>query len=793
MASSTLLYAAAFICLSTQLAIASRLGPRSKNTDFSPVPSVDCQSKPQSDMPFCDTSKSFMERAVDLVSKLTTAEKIAQTSTIAPAIPRFGIKDYNWRSNCVHGWTSSGGHWPSDLKWTVFPAPMGLAATFDADLVLKVGQATADEGRALHNEMLVTNNGSSTEAAALNCFSPNVNLVRDPRWGRAEETFGEDPYVLSVIGSAYTRGLQEGENKKYMKVAACPKHYAVHSGPDNLRSHFVANASLHDLYDTYLPAFKSQVMGAKAAQVMPAYSGVRCKYQPDGAPDAANPFLLKTVLREQFNAPNISTCSDNGGVREVYETHKYVATAELAAAVCMNATNDLDLGHDEVYSQNLQKALDDKYVQEQTITDAVVRSFYLRMMLGDFDPPSMVPYQLIDKSHLDTQQTQALNLLAARESIVLLKNVKNSLPLDPKSIKNIAVVGPHGTATHTPLSNYAGIPSKVVSPLEGIQKQLSGAMVNFAEGCQNPKCTDTSKFKDALDIVRSADVVVMVMGIDGSIEGEGHDRVGSSCNGKSIDVLQLPGCQNEFIQQVTALNSKVILVLMNGGPISLTNEVLGDDKVIAIIDTFYPGALGGTAIADILFGNYNPGGRMPVTTFVSSDEIPSAEDYNMTTPPGRTYRYYTGTPQFHFGYGLSYTSFEYSKLAVGSTTVNPCDSVKVTVSVENTGKMAGDEVIQIYLAPPKPSDKPFFPNVQLVGFNRVNIKPGDSYMATFELNPYLLSLVDEDGEHYIFPGDYTVLSANQPGDDMLKATLTISGNAPVKTSTCSSSPQCFTC
>ena len=252
----------------------------------------------------------------------------------------------------------------------------------------------------------------------------------------------------------------------------------------------------------------------------------------------------------------------------------------------MNATNDLDLQHGETYSKNLQQALDDKYVVEQTITDAVVRSFYLRMMVGDFDPPSMVPYQLINKSHLDTPQNQELNLQAAMESIVLLKNVKNSLPLNPKSIKNIAIVGPLGNATCTPLSNYAGIPSKVVSPLEGIQQQLSSATVNFAGGCQNPKCDDTSKFKDALDIVRSADVVVMVMGIDESIEGESHDRVGSSCNGKSIDVLQLPGCQNEFIQQVTALNSKVILVLMNGGPISLTNEILDDDKVIGIIDTF---------------------------------------------------------------------------------------------------------------------------------------------------------------------------------------------------------------
>ena len=760
---------------------------------FDPVPSVDCQSQPQSDMPFCDSSLSFMERAVDLVSRLNITEKINQTSSYASAIPRLGIKDYNWRSNCLHGWTAAGGHWPSDLKWTVFPAPIGLAATFDADLVMKVGQATADEGRALHNELLAFNNGSSIDAAGLNCFSPNVNLLRDPRWGRAQETYGEDPYVLSIISSAYTRGLQEGVNKKYMKIAACPKHYAVHSGPDNIRKYFIANTSLHDLYDTYLPAFKSQVMGAKAAQIMSAYSGMRCKYQLDGAPDPANIFLLKTVLREQFNVPNISTVSDNGGVYEVFATHRYVVNAKLAAAVCMNATNDIDLGRDFIYTQHLQQALSDGLAKEQEITDAVVRSFYLRMMLGDFDPPSMVPYQLIDKSHLDTKENQALNLQAARESIVLLKNVKNSLPLDPKSIKNIAIVGPHGNATHTPLSSYYGYASKVVSTFEAVQQLLSGATVNFALGCPSPWCPDVTHFEDALSIVRSADYVVMVMGLNYLIEWEGRDRVEVKCKGTLIDVLHLPGCQNEFIKEVMALNSNVILVLMNGGPVSLAREVLSDDRVIAVIEAFYPGALGGKAIADVIFGNYNPGGRMPVTSYTSISEVPHIADYNMTTTPGRTYRYYTGIPQFRFGYGLSYTSFEYSKLAVDSTTVNPCDSVKVTVSVENTGKVAGDEVIQVYLAPPKRSDKPFFPNIQLVGFNRVNIKPGESYVATFELNPYLLSLVDEDGVHYIFPGDYTVLSANQPGDDMLKATFAISGTVPVKTSICTSSPQCLSC
>ena len=769
--------------------------PSNSGLRFDPLPSVDCQGSPQSGLPFCDTSVSFMERAVDLVSRLTTKEKIDQTSTIAPAIPRFGIKDYNWRANCLHGWTASGGHWTPGLFWTVFPGPMNFGATFNYNLVLKVGKVTSDEGRALHNEMLVTNNGSSTEAAGLNCFSPNVNLFRDPRWGRGQETFGEDPYLISQLGGAYTRGLQEGDDKKYLKIAACAKHFAVHSGPEELRMHFQANASLHDLYDTFLPAFKSQVLGANVAQMMPALSGLRCKYQQDGAPDVANPFLLRTVLREQFGAANISIVSDNAAVAAVKSYQNYVPTMELAAAVCMNATTDLDLGHDEVYPDYLQAALDDGEVSMQAVTDAAVRNFYLRMMLGDFDPPSMVPYQLIDKSHLDTPQNQALNLQAARESIVLLKNVKDSLPLDSKSIKNIAIVGPNANATQTLLMIYEGIPSKIVSILEGITDVFSGntTTVNYAAVCADVKCEDISNADEALKIVNSADYVIMVMGLDQSMESEGQDRVQTECNGVDNDILDLPGCQGELVKKVIEMSSNVILVLVNGGPLSISKQLLEDDRIIGIIEAFYPGALGGTAVADVLFGNYNPGGRMPVTTYLSSDEVPPSVDYNMTTPPGRTYRYYTGTPLFHFGYGLSYTSFEYSKLAVESTTIDPCDFINVTVSVQNTGKVAGDEVIQVYVAPPKPSDKPFFPNVQLVGFTRASIKPGDSYSAMFELNPYLLSLVDEDGEHYIFPGDYTVLTANQPGDDMLKASFTISGTVPVKITMCTTSPQCLAC
>ena len=770
----------------------------SSRKQFDPLPSVDCQSSPQSTLAFCNPSLSFMERAEDLVSRLTTTEKIDQTSTIAPAISRLGIKDYNWRSNCLHGWSLSGGHWTAGLTWTVFPSPINLGATFDYDLIGRVGEVTSDEGRALHNEMMAANNGSSTEAAGLNCFSPNVNLFRDPRWGRGQETFGEDPFLISQIGAAYTRGLQEGEQERYLKVAACAKHFAVHSGPEEARMHFRANVSLHDLYDTFLPAFKSQVVGANVAQMMPALSGLQCKYQTDGAPDVANPFLLKTVLREQFGAENISVVSDNAAVAAVDTFQKYVPSMELAAAVCLNATTDLDLGYDNVYPKYLQDALNNGEVTMQGITDAAVRNFYLRMMLGDFDPPSMVPYQLIDKSHLDTPQNQALNLQAARESIVLLKNVKNSLPLDPKSIRNIAVIGPNANVTDTLLSNYQGIPSKVVSILDGISEQFTSGnstTVNYASVCPDVKCEDISKADDALKIIHSADFVVMAMGLDQTVESEGHDRAQTQCGGVDNDILALPGCQGELIKKVVEMNSKVIIVLINGGPVTISNQLLEDDRIVGIIEAFYPGALGGTAVADVIFGNYNPGGRMPVTTYLSADELPPAVDYNMTTPPGRTYRYYTNTPVFPFGYGLSYTTFEYSKLTVIPPKISACDSVKVAVSVHNSGEMAGDEVIQVYLSPQKRSDKPFFPNIQLVGFERVNIKPGGIQIVTFELNPYLLSLVDEDGEHYLFPGDYTVLTGNQPGDtdDMIKETFTVDGTAPVKTSTCTSSPQCLAC
>ena len=761
---------------------------------FQPVPSVDCQSQPQASYPFCDPKLSPQDRATDLVSRLTLEELIDQTSSIAPAISRLGINAYNWRSNCLHGWSKSGGPDWLGYTWTVFPAPIGLGATFDPVLVQKVGQVTSDEGRALHNELLVHYSGSSPEAGGLNCFSPNVNLFRDPRWGRGQETYGEDPLVISKLGVAYTVGLQVGsEGLRYLKVAACAKHYSVHSGPEELRLSFVANVTMHDLYDTYLPAFKSQVQAGNVSQMMPAYSGTRCKLEKSGAPDDANIYLLKMVLRQKFGAPNISVCSDNGAVEFTAAFQKYVSSLELAAAVCINATTDIDLGHDRIYPTELGNALHDHLIEESTIKNSVWRSFYLRIRVGDFDPPDMVPYQYIDASSLNSPAHQTLNLQAARESVVLLKNLGSLLPLHVNSLSKLAVIGPNANATNTLLSNYQGIPSFIVSILQGLREATNSTHVDieYQPGCKNVMCSDTSLFDEALEIVHNADFVIMVMGLDSTVEGEGHDRANTTCESAPVDNLALPGCQAKLVEEVITYNPRVILVLINGGPVSIPN-LYTNKGVVGIVEAFYPGPLGGRAVADVLFGSYNPGGKMPITTYYSTQDVPESINYNMSDPPGRTYRYFTKEPLIPFGYGLSYTVFRYTNLDIPVSTIQPCANLKVSALVQNVGEVAGEEVVQVYIEPPKALEKPFIPNVQLAGFERVDIDVNVVHVATFELNPYLLSLVDEDGEHYLFPGLYTVVVTGGLEEERLTGQFTMEGSV-TSVKDCPGSPQCLAC
>jgi beta-glucosidase len=753
-----------------------------------PIPSVDCQSLPQASYPFCDPKLNPEARATDLVSRLTVDELISQTFYLAPTISRLGINAYNWRSNCAHGWTESGGPDWLGYTWTVFPAPIGMAATFDKDLVLKAGQVTSTEGRALHNEIMTHYNGSSQEATGLNCYSPVVNLLRDSRWGRAQETFGEDPYLLSQIGVAYTKGLQEGSDPTYVKVAASPKHFSVHSGPDNIRNWFTANTTLHDLYDTYLAAFKSQVMGGKAMQIMPALSGMRCEKEEDGAPDAANPFLLQTVLREQFGAPNISVVSDNAAIEQVYSDHHFASSYEQAAALCMNAGTDLDLG-DTAYIKYLPVALKDNLVQLETIRRAVWRSFYLRIRVGDFDPVSLVPYQLINGSQINTPDSQALNLKMTAESIVLLKN-SGTLPLKIPSIKQkLAVIGPNANASTALLSNYQGIPAFITTVYEGIKS--TGVPVGYAPGCPDVTCANKSSFSQALAVAADADFVIAVMGLDGTVEGEGHDRVNTTCDSQPVDNLALPGCQTALVEEIIAINPRVILVLINGGPVSIPT-LYANSGVLAILEAFYPGPLGGKGVSDVLFGDYNPGGRLPYTVLHDTTQLPVATDYNMTTPPGRTHRYYTGKPLFPFGYGLSYTTFKYSGLVLSASRITVCSNISVKVSVQNVGDVVGDDVIQVYLEPPRLSGKPFIPNIQLVGFERVsNLPVAGNYTGSFEVNAYLLSLVDRDGEHYVFPGSYIVVVTDGAGN-RLTAPFVIEGSV-TNVKECPGAPSCLAC
>lgn len=765
----------------------------SRDQDFPRVPSVDCSSPPQSSLLFCQTGADPMRRAEDLVSRLTLGEVISQTSTMAPAIPRFGIKDYNWRSNCLHGWSLSGGFWDRDLKWTVFPAPIGLGATFDEDLIRKLADVTGVEGRALHNEMLAMHNGSSTEAAGLNCFAPNVNLFRDPRWGRGQETFGEDPYLISVIGNAYTLGLQNGtrdsENEGYLKIAACAKHYTVHSGPEETRMHFAANVSLHDLYDTYLPAFKSQVIGAKVSMVMPAYSALNCTKQDDSAPDAASPFLRK-VLRDDFSAPNISVCSDNGGIAAVYTDHHYVSSREMAAAVCMNATTDLDLGWDLVYTLHLQSAVTHGLVDEGTIRKSVTRNFYLRMLVGDFDPPNKVAYQRLDKTSLDTSYNREVNLQAARESIVLLKKTKLPLKVLP-STKRIAVIGPNANDSRVMLSSYEGIPSSIVTILQGIQNHVrnSSTVVEYMQGC-DVVCANMSNFVAATNMARQADHVVMVMGLSNEVEGENHDRKQTTCEDNPVPLLGLPGCQSALVELIADIAPNVIVVLINGGPVSI-QALHYHDGVVGIIEAFYPGAVGGTAVADVLFGNYNPGGRMPVSVYPSTAYLPPVESYDMSTFPGRTYRYSAFKPLYPFGFGLSYSDVGYLRLLTPEI-VEPCMTLVLSVWVENNTPEdlpGADEVVMVYLRTSEETlqSYQFLPKIRLVGFSRKHLVPNRRETVPFEITPYQMSLAGSDGVHYIYPGVYTVVIGT------LEASVEIPGKYPVEIASCTDSRNCLAC
>ncbi len=699
--------------------------------------------KETNDVPiYKDVNRSFEERVDDLVSRLSLEEKVSQLVYNASAISSLGIPEYNWWNECIHGVARAG-------VATVFPQAIGMAASFNQDLIYEIAVAIADEGRAKHHEF--ARQGDRGIYKGLTFWSPNINIFRDPRWGRGQETYGEDPYLTGRMGVAFVKGLQ-GDHPKYLKTVATPKHYAVHSGPESLRHEFNAEASVKDMYETYLPAFKETVKEGKAYSIMGAYN------RTNDEPCCASPTLLQKILRDDWGFEGF-VVSDCGAIEDIYEPHKVASSPEEAAALALK--NGCDLCCGRVFD-TLLEALDQGLVSEEDIDTSVKRLFMARFKLGMFDPEEDVPYTQIPYEVNNCDEHIQLALDTARESMVLLKNEDNLLPLS-KDLETIAVIGPNAQSRAVLLGNYSGTPSEYVTVLDGIRRKVSpNTKVLYAEGCELANKSEgywgakpTKGFAEAIAAAERSDAVIMCMGISPELEGE-EGEVAESDGGGDRSNLDLPGMQEELLKAIYATGKPVVLVILNGSPLSIN---WAQDNIPAILEAWYPGEQGGNAVADVIFGDYNPAGRLPVTFVKSLDDIPPFTDYNMKD---RTYRFMEKEPLYPFGYGLSYTTFEYSNLRLNADTIEVGESINVKVDVENVGSLAGDEVVQLYL-----KDKEAMVDVpiwDLRGVERIHLQPSEKKTVEFNIEPRQMALIDNQGRCLLEPGQFRVYVGGQQPD-----------------------------
>jgi beta-glucosidase len=818
-------------------------------------------------------------RVNDLVSRMTLEEKVSQLLYDAAAVERLGIPEYNWWNEALHGVARAG-------RATVFPQAIGLAATWDTGLMLRVATAISDEARAKYHRSVRLGRRGIYEG--LTFWSPNINIFRDPRWGRGMETYGEDPYLTGQLAVQFVRGMQ-GDDPYYLKTVATPKHYAVHSGPEPDRHTFDAVVNERDLRETYLPAFRTTVVDAKAQSVMCAYNRFR------GDPCCGSNELLQRILRDEWEFDGY-VVSDCWAIMDIYNTHKVVDTPAEAAALAVASGTDLNCG---VTYDSLARAVEQGLIGEAQVDVSLKRLMRARFKLGMFDPPERVPYTNIPYSVNESRQHRDLALETARKSIVLLKN-EGLLPLS-RDLGTIAVIGPNAADVDVLLGNYNGIPSDPITPLGGIRSSVSpGTRVLYArgtdvaenmpsfevvpssalfadhEGRQVPGLTaqyfgnhdlagepfvtrvdelvdftwwddvtvegmpadsfsvrwtgkmvppvsgryalgvrvfggtrlfvDDSllvEFSDrhvvlpqwadvelaagraydirveywprradaivqlvwaqpeprlreeALRVAEQADAIVMVMGLSPRLEGEEmRVEVPGFAGGDRVDI-GLPGPQEELIQAVSALSKPVVLVLLNGSAVAVNWAA---EHIPAILEVWYPGQAAGPAIADVLFGDYNPAGRLPVTFYKSVEQLPPFTEYDME---GRTYRYFEGEPLFPFGHGLSYTTFAYSSLELPSEVRVGAD-VQISVAVENTGPIAGEEVVQLYVTDVAASVPVARRSLQ--GFQRVFLRPGERKSVSFTLTPRQISLIDAEWQRAVEPGVFEIsLGGKQPG------------------------------
>ena len=566
---------------------------------------------------------TFQERARELVARMTIEEKCSQMQYRSPAIERLGIPAYNWWNEALHGVARAG-------CATVFPQAIGMAASFDDELLREVADAISDEARAKYNEF--KSFGDTAWYQGLTYWSPNINIFRDPRWGRGQETYGEDPYLTGRMGTAFVKGLQ-GDGK-YRKLDATIKHYAVHSGPEKLRHEFDANPSDRDLYETYLAAFKYCIDNAHPSAVMGAYNRFR------GDACCASHTLLQTILRDEFGFDGY-VVSDCGAICDINEHHHITETAAESAALAVNSGCDLNCG--QAY-EHLMEAVDRGLLSEEVVTRSVERLFEARFRLGMFDEDC--PYDAIRPDVIECEKHTALNLRMAEESMVLLKN-NGILPL--RRDLRVAVIGPNADSRDVLLGNYNGTPSVYYTLLRGIQEACEGEVL-YAEGCGLVRTDGQSEqalLREAVLRAKRADVVVMAMGISPRVEGEEGDARDSFNYGDRIDI-ELPAVQKTLYEAVLATGTPIVFVNVSGSCVSLCRQ---QETAAAVLQCFYPGAMGGRALADILFGAVAPSGRLPVTFYRSADDLPPFTDYSMEN---RTYKFFKGEPLYPFGFGLTY-------------------------------------------------------------------------------------------------------------------------------------------
>ncbi len=853
-------------------------------------------------MPFQNPDRPLPARVNDLLQRLTLEEKISQMRHAAPAIARLGIPAYNWWNEALHGVARAG-------VATVFPQAIGLGATWDEALMQRVAAVISDEGRAKYHEYL--RQGQRGQYQGITFWSPNINIFRDPRWGRGQETYGEDPWLTGRLGVAFVRGLQ-GDHPTYLKTIATPKHYAVHSGPEPDRHTFDALAGQQDLRGTYLPAFEMCVREGGALSIMCAYN----RYE--GEPCCSSTWLMADILRREWGFAGYIV-SDCGAITDIHAGHRVVADAAAASARAVRAGCDLSCG--EEYTALLQ-AVEKEWISTAEIDTAVARLFTARFRLGMFDPPERVPYAQIPYSVNDAPAHDQLALATARASMVLLKNDPPILPL-AKSIRKVAVIGPNADNVEVLLGNYNGLPSHPVTPLQGLRDRLgAGGEVYYAEGaplCEGFQAVRTVpeavlwkdkkrrqrgleavfynnlEFRGIPSLVRSdakidfvweenapapgiqadsfsvrwrgvlvprqsglhqlgahsddlfrvyledtllvegrtrhgasthvkpvdlkagkpyhlkveyverrwnaavqlvwqepeqnliaqavqtaaaAQAIILCLGLSPRLEGEEMNVEVPGFSGGDRTSLDLPKPQQELMEKIVALGKPTVLVLLNGSALSVNWAA---EHVPAIVEAWYPGQRAGTALADLLFGDYNPAGRLPVTFYKSVDQLPHFDEYAMA---GRTYRYFTGEVLFPFGHGLSYTQFEYSDLRCPET-IQADEEVSVQVTVRNSGKMAGDEVVQLYVQDVEASVP--VPLRALQGFRRIPLEAGEAQTVTFDVTPGQLAVIRDDGIRVVEPGHFKIwaggkqpgftASADNPGTQVLEAAFTVLGEA----------------